>query len=219
MNYNLPPFNEKEKHGFFEQNIFDFSDDLFKNKIFGSALGIILNLIFIYSFFKSKSCLSIVIYIFLVYMVFAIILFKLASLKRNKKETNLKFYSYFNNRDAKEEPISEEKINESFKEFHSSVLYFKNFIKKTISLEDKFYTSKVLIEIYLLLKISSFLGDKIIILIFSNICLFYAPLEKKYPHFMFKCRMSIEQIIEGIIVSIQCIIPRYEEELQEEKIE
>jgi len=84
MNYNLPPFNEKEKHGFFEQNILDFSEEIFKNKFFGIALGIILNLIFLYSFFKSKNCLSIVIHIFLVYMVFEIILFKLTKLKRNK---------------------------------------------------------------------------------------------------------------------------------------
>ena len=52
MNYNLPPFNEKEKHGFFEQTILDFSTELFKNKVFGFSLGIILNTVFIYSFFN-----------------------------------------------------------------------------------------------------------------------------------------------------------------------
>ena len=84
MNYNLPPFNEKEKHGFFEQNILDFSTELFKNKVFGIALGIILNTMFLYSFFKYKSCFSIAIFIFLVFMTFSIILFQLANLKRNK---------------------------------------------------------------------------------------------------------------------------------------
>ena len=84
MNYNLPPFNEKEKHGFFEQTILDFSTELFKNKVFGFALGIILNTVFIYSFFKYKSCFSIALFIFLVYMTFYIILFQLANPRRNK---------------------------------------------------------------------------------------------------------------------------------------
>ena len=69
-----------------------------------------------------------------------------------------------------------------------------------------------MIELYLLLKLSSIFNDKFILLILANICLFYAPLEKKFPHFIFKCRISIEQIIEGIIVLIQCIIPKYIEE-------
>ena len=84
MKYNLPPFNEKEKHGFFEQKILDFSNDLFKNKTFGIALALILNLVFIFLFFKAKSCLSIIICIFLVYLIFSIILFQLLNLQRNK---------------------------------------------------------------------------------------------------------------------------------------
>ena len=41
--------------------------------------------------------------------------------------------------------------------------------------------------------------------------MFYAPLEKKYPHFLFKIRMTCKQIIEGIIVLILCLIPKYDE--------
>lgn len=74
-------------------------------------------------------------------------------------------------------------------------------------------------EIYILLKISSFLSEKIILLLIANICLFYAPLEKKLPHFVFKCRMSFQQIIEGLLVIIQCLIPKYIEEPKKEKIE
>ena len=110
-------------------------------------------------------------------------------------------------------------MNETFKDFNASILYFKNFIKKTISFEDKLYTTRVLIEFYLLLKISTFLSDKIIIFLLANFCLFYAPLEKNFPHFLFKSRMSIKQIIEGIIVLIQCLIPKYEEEPINQKIE
>ena len=74
-------------------------------------------------------------------------------------------------------------------------------------------------EIYILLKISSFLSEKLILLLIANICLFYAPLEKKFPHFVFKCRMSFQQIIEGLLVIIQCLIPKYIEEPKKEKIE
>ena len=84
-------------------------------------------------------------------------------------------------------------------------------MKKTISLEDKLYTTRVFIEFYLLMKITSFLSDKFIILFISNICIFYSIIDKKFPYFLFKCRMSVKQIIEGIIVLLICIIPRYEE--------
>ena len=53
----------------------------------------------------------------------------------------------------------------------------------------------------------------------ANICLFYSPLEKKYPHFIFKCTMSSTQIIEGIFVLVQSVIPKYEEEPIKQKIE
>ena len=84
-------------------------------------------------------------------------------------------------------------------------------MKKTISLEDKLYTTRVFIEFYLLMKITSFISDKFIILFISNICIFYSIIDKKFPYFLFKCRMSVKQIIEGIIILLICIIPRYEE--------
>ena len=88
-------------------------------------------------------------------------------------------------------------------------------MKKTISLEDKIHTSRVLIELFLLMKISSYFSDQIILLIISNICIFYSILDKKYPHFLFMFRMSIKQIIEGIIVVLICIIPNYEKKEKE----
>ena len=84
MEYDLPPFNKKEKHGFFEQTILDFSKDSFRNPVFGLSLGLLFNLIFIYSLFKSKNCLFIITCSFLVYLIFSIILFKLSKLERNK---------------------------------------------------------------------------------------------------------------------------------------
>ena len=115
------------------------------------------------------------------------------------------------NRGVKDEPLSSEVVNQVYKELYETKLYFTNFIKKTISCEDKYYTIRVLIEIYLLMKITSFLNDKFIILLILNIVILYAPIEKNCPHFLFKCRMTFRQIIEGVIGLIDCLIPKYEE--------
>ena len=84
MKYNLPPFNEKVPRGYFEQSILDFSEDLFKKPLLGYALGIIVNILYIYSYYKSKSCFSIIIYLFLAYLIFSIIFSQITKLKRNK---------------------------------------------------------------------------------------------------------------------------------------
>jgi len=89
--------------------------------------------------------------------------------------------------------------------------------KKIISLEDPFFTLKSLFYFYLTLKISSLLGDRFILLVFLNIFIFYAPIDKKYPHFLFMSRMHIKQVIEGFIGILECLIPRYEEEKQKKK--
>ena len=199
MKYNLPPFNEKVPRGFFEQTILDFSSGLFKNPFFGYALALLLNILYLYTYCKSKSCFSVLIYLFLAYLLSSLILAQIAQFKRCNKQ------------EIKDDSISEEKLKTLFKEFRASIEYFKNFIKKTISLEDKLYTFITLFEFYLLMKITSFLNDKIILIFISNICIFYSIIDKKFPYFLFKCRMSIKQIIEGIIILLICIIPRYEE--------
>ena len=84
MKYNLPPFNEKVPRGFFEQSILDFSSELFKKPLLGLALGIMVNILYIYSYFKSRSCFSIIIYLFLAYLLYSIIFSKLIQIKRNK---------------------------------------------------------------------------------------------------------------------------------------
>ena len=51
------------------------------------------------------------------------------------------------------------------------------------------------------MKIASIFGDKFIILFILNIIVLYAPLEKNFPHFFFKLRISLKQIIEGAIAA------------------
>lgn len=62
------------------------------------------------------------------------------------------------------------------------------------------------------MKFTNLVGDRFILLVVLNIFIFYAPLDKKCPHFLFVSRMYVKQIIEGIFGLIECFIPRYEEE-------
>ena len=81
-----------------------------------------------------------------------------------------------------------------------------------MNFEDPFLTIKTLSYIYLLMKVLSWIGDRFILFIFLNIFVFYAPINKKFPNFLFVSRMSIKQVIEGAIGIVECLIPRYEEE-------
>ena len=67
------------------------------------------------------------------------------------------------------------------------------------------------------MKVSSWIGDKFILLVILNIFIFYWPINKKYPHFLFISRMYIKQIIEGTIGIFECLIPRYEEDKSKKK--
>ncbi len=67
------------------------------------------------------------------------------------------------------------------------------------------------------MKVASWVGDRFILLIVLNIFIFYAPIEKEFPHFLFVSRMYIKQIIEGIVAILECLIPRYEEEKPKKK--
>ena len=81
-----------------------------------------------------------------------------------------------------------------------------------MNFEEPILTIKVLSYIYLLMKVSSWIGDRFILFVVLNTFIFYAPINKKFPHFLFISRMTIKQVIEGTIGILECFIPRYEEE-------
>jgi len=81
-----------------------------------------------------------------------------------------------------------------------------------MNFEEPILTIKVLSYIYLLMKVSSWIGDRFILFVILNIFVFYSPINKKFPHFLFISRMTIKQVIEGTISILECLIPRYEEE-------
>ena len=83
-------------------------------------------------------------------------------------------------------------------------------------MDDRLYTIRVLVEIYIIIKFTSLINEKIILLFILNIINFYAPLETKCPNFLFKCRITFTQVIEGLGL-IDCLIPKYEEKTNEKK--
>ena len=88
---------------------------------------------------------------------------------------------------------------------------YTNFLK-IVNLEEPFYTLIALVELYLFWKISKVINDKIIILIIGNIIIFYSMIEKKYPKFLFRSRMFVKEIIEGVLSAIMALFPKYEEQ-------
>ena len=88
---------------------------------------------------------------------------------------------------------------------------------KIISLEEPLFTLKSIFYIYLLMKVSMLLGDRFILFVILNIFVFYSPINKKFPHFLFYSRMYIKQIFEGIIGIVECFIPRYMEDKNKKK--
>ena len=124
-----------------------------------------------------------------------------------KKIGKFAFFYFKDNREIKEESISESNKNKIIKELIEFVTYTWDTIKKAFSFKDKLYTIRIFIEVFLLFKILPILGGKIIVFIILNIIILYYPLESKCPYFLFKFRMSFRQIIEGILGLILCLIP------------
>ena len=56
------------------------------------------------------------------------------------------------------------------------------------------------------------LGDKLTLLILINFCLLCGLIENYYPNWIIVSVITINQIYEGVISLIVCLIPQYEEE-------
>ena len=86
----------------------------------------------------------------------------------------------------------------------------KTFHQKIIEMASITYSLKMIIVLYIISKIINLFNEKFIAWIILNILLFYGPIEKRYPFFLFRCRMFIQQIFEGVIGIFRCFIPTYE---------
>ena len=160
-----------------------FSNEIFSNKIFGFICGLYLNFIYIHNWLKNKNIFSLLIIIYINILIIKIILGKIfqVEIKEEPKKN-------FNEQDMN-------KIRERF--------------RKIIRLEDPSSTIRSFIYTYLCLLLSKLLGDKFIIFFILNIFVFYAPINNKFPNFIFNSIMYVKQTIEGIFGIVECFIPRY----------
>ena len=83
-------------------------------------------------------------------------------------------------------------------------------IRRIIFFEDLIYSLTAFIEIFLFIKIIKRINMIFLCLIIGNIFIFYSPIDKKYPKFLFRIRMFIKEIIEGILCVIITLIPKCE---------
>ena len=175
---------ETESNGVLgEQHFSQFSKEIFKNAIFGYICGIYLNFVYIYNWRKNKNIFSILIILYINYLLIKIILGMLYKLEENKEHKTSNY------------EIEIKRYRERF--------------RKIIRLEDPSSTIRTFIYIYLLLLLSRLLGDKFILLLILNILIFYTPINNKFPNFIFLSIMSIKQMIEGVFGILESFIPRY----------
>ena len=88
---------------------------------------------------------------------------------------------------------------------------------KIASFDDKILTIKTIIYLFLLVKVSAWIGDKIIFSVVLNVFIFYAPINSVFPNFLFYTRMYIKQIIEGTVAILICFCPTCEKKKNSEK--
>ena len=104
-----------------------------------------------------------------------------------------------------------EEANEITKELYSIKNAICSNFQNIIYFNEPFYTLTVFVELYLLWNISKLINDKVILIIGANIILFYSSIDKVYPRFLFRARMFIKEMIEGILSAILAFIPKYKE--------
>ena len=160
-----------------------FSKEIFKNAIFGYIIGIYLNFVYIYNWRKNKNIFSLLMILYINYLLIKIILGRLFKLEENKEH---KTYNY-----------------------ESEMKKYRERFRKIISLEDPSSTIRTFVYIYSCLLLSILLGDKFILLLILNILIFYTPINNKFPLFIFNTIMTLKQTIEGILGILESFIPRY----------
>ena len=189
MRENVPPIAESKRANCLDEKILEFSSDLFKIPQFGYAISLILNLLYFYLWCKKTTIFSLIIRIFLFYLVIKLI--------------QIRFFGYKINQKSDEEAIK----NNLF-ELYSQL---SEFFTKIISFEDILTSAKLLVKLYICKNILNLINDKFLLWVLLNILVLYSQIEKICPHFIFKARMAVKQTIEGVLGILECFIPRYEE--------
>ena len=188
----LPEISQSRKRKILEAKILIFSQKLFKNPLIGIIISILFNIIYFYNWFIKRTMFSTFIFLYLTFLFFMTIV---NLFKGNNNEEQLYYEKYQNDTEK----------------------YFLNvtdncFVAKTINCKNIVYSFKILFFCFVLMKLFNIINEKFIIWLLMNICVFYAPIEKKCPYFFAKSRIYVRQVLEGIIGVLSCLIPKYEEE-------
>ena len=187
----FPDISQSRKRKIIEANILLFSQRLFKNPILGIIISVLLNILYFYNWYIKRTLFSTFLFLFLVFLLFGTIVSKF---KENNDNEELYYKEYKNDTEKYFIDVGEE-----------------SFITKTVNCKNIVYTFKILLFCFVLMKLFNVMNEKIICWLFMNICIFYSPIDKKCPYFLFKSRIFIRQCLEAILGVISCFIPKYEE--------
>ena len=188
MSSNVPPIAKSDRANYLDIKVLEISSELFENPLFGFGITAITNILYIYVWYKKKTVFSILTFLLLFYIIVRIIQKKILGLNRNTK-TN-------------EEGLKTELLK--------VYLQISTYVVSIVSLENYVYTCTELAKLYTFCIIINLFNDKFLLLILLNIVMLYSQIEKKCNHFVFKGRMAVKQIIEGVIGVVACFIPKYE---------
>ena len=189
MSENVPPIAQSKRANYLDEKVLEFSSELFQTPLFGYAITIISNLLYIYSWYNKNTLFALMTFIFLLYLIIKLVQIKLFGIKNNFES-------------------NEEVVKKKLFELQSQLSELFN---KIISFEDTLTSLKLLMKLYIFMKIINFINDKFLLWVLLNIVLLYSQIENICPHFIFKARMAVKQSIQGVLGIVECLIPRYED--------
>ena len=171
-----------------EEKIKSCSNNLFKNKLCFIIIFLIHNIYFIHAFIKKENFSKIFKEILIVSPVLLSLFFYFSENKKEKEQKGLK------------------EILKEIKNILFAILYN---IYNIIFFKELIYSLTAFVEIFLFYKFFKRINYIIFCLFVGNILIFYSYVDKQSPKFVFKCRMFIKEIIEGVICIIITLIPTW----------
>ena len=176
-----------------EEKIKSASNNLFQNKLRLIILLLIHNIYFIQAFIKNEKFSKIFKEILIISPVILCLFFYHTENKKEKGQKGLK---------------------EIFKEIKEILFAILDNIYRIIFFKEFIYSLTAFVEIFLFYNFFKRINYILFCLFIGNIFIFYSPLDKQWPKFVFRCRMFIKEIIEGIICIIITLIPICERKKQ-----
>ena len=69
MKVDIPPIAKSQRSGFIDEKILEFSKELFEIPLYGFGIATILNIFYLYYWYKRASLFSLIYFIFLFYII------------------------------------------------------------------------------------------------------------------------------------------------------